>query len=208
MLDVENPKNVNGGTASPNAARSAIYDHSINLINWFKKKLGMDAKKRTQLKKPLGYDAKKGQAIVKEAATYDGTPYDRSKQPPVKGVGGDCSGTTEQILKDAVDPNFHRGNTPNGSGAEAVANSPNLVKVPGGLAEAKPGDILYWEKNKNGPFHNAIFVGDGSYNGKSVSDLIWTARSGTKPYSEMPASTFRKNDPPFLVLRDKNVAGE
>jgi hypothetical protein len=86
--------------------------------------------------------------------------------------------------------------------------SPNLVKVPGGIANAKPGDVLYWEKNKTEPFHNAIFVGSGTYNGKEYHDMIWTTRSGTKPYSLMPASVFRKNEPPLLVLRDKNVAGK
>jgi len=48
MLDVENPQNVNGGTASPNAARAVTNDNSWNLVSWFKKKLGMDAQKRAQ----------------------------------------------------------------------------------------------------------------------------------------------------------------
>lgn len=171
--------------------------------SWF----GMGEKPQTSGSGSLGYQPAKGQAVVNEAATYQGTPYNRAMQPPVKGVGGDCSGTTEKIIKDSVDPSFKRGEDKR-SGAAAIAKSPDMKVVPDGVKGAKPGDVYYWKKNASGPFHVAVFFGKGIYKGKEYSDMIWTARSGTKEYSLMPASVFRKNDPPAMVLRDKVVAGE
>ena len=154
---------------------------------------------------PLGYDPVKGLQIVAEAETYEGTPHDPERQPPVKGVGGECCGITEQVLVKSVAPGFSRGTTTRGDGAQALADSPSLVKVPEGLAGAQPGDVLVWKENARGPHHLAFYAGKSSYDGNTYNDMIWTTRTGARPYALVPVKWFRRGDPPVTVLRARVV---
>ena len=97
-------------------------------------------------------------AIMVEANKYMGVPYVWGGTTP---GGFDCSGFTQYIFNDVGIPLQRT------SRQQAVAGSPVAI------AEAQPGDLLFWDRNGD-VYHVALYIGGGEYihaprPGKSVS---------------------------------------
>jgi len=88
-----------------------------------------------------------GRRIVSEAASWKGTPYRLNGPRAIKGVGGDCSGTTYKIYLAAQCPYTYQ----TAHGFPAYALKSGLFRELGAGEQRRDGDILSW------PNHMAIF---------------------------------------------------
>jgi hypothetical protein len=89
-----------------------------------------------------------GQKITAEAATWKGTPYKLNGAAAMKGVGGDCSGTTQKIFEAAKFPYPY---TMAGDFAKFALDKGPFRELT--AAETKQdGDILSWSN------HMAIYA--------------------------------------------------
>ena len=140
-----------------------------------------------------------------EAATWKDTPYDARGANSIKGVLGDCSGSTFQIYKAAGFPYPYQM-----SGAFLTyARHSGLFRALSSGEQPQDGDILAW------PGHMAIystFVSDPAnamtvYTNprtggtRAVSNDMWTAGHASKdgkpsrPYGAADSATFRPDHP-------------
>ncbi len=140
-----------------------------------------------------------GQQIVAAAAIWKGTPYALVGKASVKGVGGDCSGTTYKIFDAANCPYTYQ----TAAGFRAYALTSGLFrKLPAG-EQMQDGDILSW------PNHMAVystFASDAAnaktdrtntYGGKWVQQNdMWTAsHPGGPPYGTGAMKYWRPDAP-------------
>lgn len=88
-----------------------------------------------------------GNRIVTEAAAWKGTPYQLNGAGAIKGVGGDCSGTTQRIYQGAHCPYAYQ--TANHFAVYALNSG--LFRELGAGDQKQDGDILLW------PNHMAIY---------------------------------------------------
>lgn len=91
-----------------------------------------------------------GQAVVDAASKYLGLPYVWGGTDPTKGM--DCSGLVQTVYKQfGID-------LPRVSADQARQGTPVAS-----LAEAKPGDLIAWDRSSrnNGADHIAIYAGNG-----------------------------------------------
>lgn len=150
-----------------------------------------------------------GWAVVAAAAGWEGTPYAMVGAASVKGVKGDCSGTTNKIYGEAGFPYPYK----------QTANFASYVEASGRFREVETdrklmqaGDILLW------PGHMAIYApfpeGHPKRNtgvvhrGKPVPNDFYTAfneRTG-QPYGPYNIATLRGDR--FRVFRYVILPGE
>jgi hypothetical protein len=150
-----------------------------------------------------------GWAIVAIAATWEGTPYVMVGAGSVKGVKGDCSGTTNKIYVEAGFPYPYKQTA---NFAAYVETSGRFRQVPAERASMQVGDVLLW------PGHMAIYApfpeghakrSTGVFHqGKAVPNDFYTAfneRTG-QPYGPYNISTFRGDR--FRVFRYLVLPGD
>jgi cell wall-associated NlpC family hydrolase len=89
------------------------------------------------------------EALLAAAERYLGVPYLWGGTDPA--VGLDCSGFVQQAFAD-IGVSLPR---------VSIDQSKQGVPVPGGLADAQPGDLLFWSGDGVRPNHIAIYIGDG-----------------------------------------------
>lgn len=90
-----------------------------------------------------------GAAILQAGERYLGVPYLWGGTDPATGL--DCSGFVQQVFGDL------------GTSLPRVSadQSRSGVEVPGGLAAAQPGDLLFWRGTGGRPNHIGIYAGGG-----------------------------------------------
>ena len=92
--------------------------------------------------------APSGAAVVTDAEQYLGVPYQWGGTDP--GTGLDCSGLVQRVYGDlGVD-------LPRTSQEQAQVGTPVA-----GLAQAQPGDLVFFEPSSSGPGHVGIYIGNG-----------------------------------------------
>lgn len=140
--------------------------------------------------------------IVAEAMTWKGTPYLLNGAGAVKGIGGDCSGTTEKIYRAAKCP--YKYQTSHDFPAYAL-KSGLFRELRAGEAK-QDGDILSWSS------HMAIYCSFATDAENATTDRIskrtgekwiqkndmWTAsnpREGAPPYSPAEMRWWKLGDP-------------
>lgn len=135
-----------------------------------------------------------GWAIVNVAATWEGTPYASSGAQSVKGVKGDCSGTTNKIYIEAGFPYPYKRTA---NFADYASASHQFQEIFPDRETMQAGDVLLWDG------HMAIYApfpeGHPKRNtgvmrrGKQVPNDFYTAfneRTGV-PYGPYNIATFR-----------------
>jgi len=90
-----------------------------------------------------------GWQIVNAAASWEGTPYDSVGANSVKGVKGDCSGTTQKIYTEAGFPYPYKQTSTFAAYVAASSRFQEITDIPNGL---QAGDVLLW------PGHMAIYA--------------------------------------------------
>jgi cell wall-associated NlpC family hydrolase len=90
----------------------------------------------------------RGAAAVKAGERYLGVPYLWGGTDPAKGL--DCSGFVQRAFAD-IGVELPRVSVDQGKQGEPVAS----------LAEARPGDLLFWRGDGKRPNHIGIYAGDG-----------------------------------------------
>lgn len=88
-----------------------------------------------------------GKRIVVEAASWKGTPYRLNGPGAIKGVGGDCSGTTYQIYQAVQCPYTYQA----AHAFPVYALKSGLFRELGAGDQRQEGDIMSW------PNHMAIY---------------------------------------------------
>jgi cell wall-associated NlpC family hydrolase len=90
----------------------------------------------------------RGAAAVKAGERYLGVPYLWGGTDPAKGL--DCSGFVQRAFAD-IGVKLPRVSVDQGKQGEPVAS----------LAEARPGDLVFWRGDGKRPNHIGIYAGDG-----------------------------------------------
>ena len=90
-----------------------------------------------------------GAAVLRAGEQYLGVPYKWGGTSPTSGF--DCSGFVQRAFAD-VGISLPR---------VSIDQSRQGVEVPGGLAGAQPGDLLFWGGSNGRPNHIAIYAGEG-----------------------------------------------
>jgi cell wall-associated NlpC family hydrolase len=128
--------------ASATAASSAAFASSLTAAQSTK----ATAATAMATSAPTASGSVGGEAVVAEARKYLGVPYVWGGTNPDKGL--DCSGLVQLVYKNlGID-------LPRVSYQQATAGT----AVQGGLANAKPGDILAFNSSGN---HGGIYIGNG-----------------------------------------------
>jgi cell wall-associated NlpC family hydrolase len=108
-----------------------------------------------------------GSQVVADAATYVGVPYQWGGTSP--STGFDCSGLVQHVYADLGI------SLPRTSQEQATVGRPVAS-----LADARPGDLLFFEPGPGGPGHVGIYIGDGKmidapHTGTTVQvQSVWT----------------------------------
>jgi hypothetical protein len=149
-----------------------------------------------------------GWKIVEAARSWEGTPYSLVGARSVKGVGGDCSGTTNKSYIEAGFPYPYQSTA---NFANYARTSNRFRKIDRSKTPLQAGDVLLW------PGHMAIYApfpeGDPRRDtgvvkrGKRMENNMYTAfntRTGA-PYAPYNIETFRGD--PYVVYRYLKVPG-
>jgi hypothetical protein len=149
-----------------------------------------------------------GWKIVAAAQEWEGTPYRLVGASSVKGVGGDCSGTTNKIF---ISTGFPYPYQSTANFASYARSSNRFRKIDRSKTPLQAGDVLLW------PGHMAIYApfpeGDRRRDtgvikqGKKMLNNMYTAfntRTNT-PYGPYNIETFRSD--PYTVYRYLIVPG-
>lgn len=139
--------------------------------------------------------------LIKEAATWKGTSYSLRGASSVKGVAGDCSGTTFLIYRAAGFPYDYQ---PSGT-FPTYARHSGIFRLLASDEPVQVGDVLSW------PNHMAIYAGsalqkeDATTARVNASGKSWTQHNdiftATRPNGPayMPASLrYWRPDPPKI----------
>ncbi|HVL99738.1 MAG TPA: C40 family peptidase [Egibacteraceae bacterium] len=108
-------------------------------------------------------------AVVAAASRYLGVPYRWAGTDPSTGL--DCSGFVQRVFADL------------GVATRRVSRDQSRagVAVPS-LAEARPGDLVYWNGHGGRPNHIAIYAGDGQMiHAPRTGDVVKYAPVRTAP---------------------------
>ncbi|HET9078178.1 MAG TPA: NlpC/P60 family protein [Acidimicrobiales bacterium] len=89
-----------------------------------------------------------GEAVVTDAQRYLGVPYQWGGTDPATGL--DCSGLVQRVYSDLGVQ------LPRTSQEQATAGTPVAS-----LADARPGDLVFFEPGASGPGHVGIYIGNG-----------------------------------------------
>lgn len=121
-----------------------------------------------------------GSQVVADAATYIGVPYQWGGTSP--STGFDCSGLVQHVYADLGI------SLPRTSQQQATVGRPVAS-----LADARPGDLLFFEPGPGGPGHVGIYIGDGKmidapHTGTTVQvQPVWTTPCSIRRV--LPSST-------------------
>ena len=127
-----------------------------------------------------------GWKIVKFASSWEGTPYSLVGAGSVKGVGGDCSGTTNKIYTEAGFPYRYQSTS---KFVEYASSTNRFRKIDLAKDKLQSGDILLW------PGHMAIYAPFPEGHEKHDTGVV---QRGKKKYNNMyTAFNSRANAPPF-----------
>lgn len=141
-----------------------------------------------------------GWKIVDAAKGWEGTPYSMRGATSVKGVGGDCSGTTYHSYKEAGFPYPYQSTA---AFVDFARKSNRFRKIDHHKVPLQAGDLLLW------PGHMAVYApfpeGDPRRDtgvvkrGVKMANNMFTAfnSSRNKPYGPYNIETFRP-DPPAV----------
>ena len=150
-----------------------------------------------------------GWKIVSVAATWEGTPYRQVGDGSIKGVIGDCSGTTNKIYKEAGFPYPYKRTV---NFVDYVASSHRFREILPGRQSLQAGDVLFWSGHMAiyAPFPEGHPKRDTGviHRGKRVPNDFYTAfndRTGA-PYAPYNIATFRGD--PYRVFRYFLLPGE
>jgi peptidoglycan DL-endopeptidase CwlO len=97
---------------------------------------------------PVARSGGRGAAIVAAGERYLGVPYVWGGTDPSKGL--DCSGFVQRVFRD-IGVQLPRVSVDQGRQGQPVAS----------LAEARPGDLVFWRGDGSRPNHIGIYAGDG-----------------------------------------------
>ena len=89
-----------------------------------------------------------GAAVLAAGEQYLGVPYKWGGTSPTTGF--DCSGFVQRAFAD-IGVSLPR---------VSIDQSKQGTEVPGGVANAQPGDLLFWSGSNGRPNHIAIYAGD------------------------------------------------
>ena len=89
-----------------------------------------------------------GAAVLAAGEQYLGVPYKWGGTSPTTGF--DCSGFVQRAFAD-IGVSLPR---------VSIDQSKQGTEVPGGMANAQPGDLLFWGGSNGRPNHIAIYAGD------------------------------------------------
>jgi hypothetical protein len=128
-----------------------------------------------------------GQRIVAEAATWKDTPYDARGANSIKGVLGDCSGSTFQIYKAAGFPYAYQ---ITGS-FMAYARSSGVFRSLAAGEPSQDGDILYW------PGHMAIYSTFSSNPANAMTTVTNTRTGGTSTFQNDMWTAYHPGGQPY-----------
>ncbi|WP_052668807.1 C40 family peptidase [Nitriliruptor alkaliphilus] len=95
-----------------------------------------------------GAGSGRGAAAMQAGERYLGVPYLWGGTDPAKGL--DCSGFVQRAFRD-IGVQLPRVSVDQGRRGQAVAS----------LAEARPGDLVFWRGDGRRPNHIGIYAGDG-----------------------------------------------
>ncbi len=98
--------------------------------------------------RPNVANAGAGAAVLAAGERYLGTPYKWGGTSPTTGF--DCSGFVQRVFAD-LGVSLPR---------VSVDQSKQGTAVQGGIANARPGDLLFWRGSNGRPNHIAIYAGD------------------------------------------------
>lgn len=142
--------------------------------------------------------AAEGERIVAEAAQWTGTPYSLIGNASQRGVGGDCSGSTNKIYIAAGFPYTYQATS---SFIGYVTTTHRFVEITDG--KKQPGDILWW------PGHVAVYAEfaetdpnyqtshAGAHGTYKTTNNMWTAtHPGGEPYEPHDYRKFRPGQAP------------
>jgi peptidoglycan DL-endopeptidase CwlO len=110
--------------------------------------LGPNAEVAVAAGRPASALSGAGTQVLGVAERYLGTPYLWGGTDPAKGL--DCSGFVQQVFSD-LGIRLPRVSIDQSRQGDAVAS----------LAEARPGDLLFWGGTGSRPNHIGIYAGDG-----------------------------------------------
>lgn len=146
--------------------------------------------------------------ITTEALTWDGTPYSLRGPDSVKGVAGDCSGSTWQIYAAAGFPYEYQ----QSAGFQAYAIHSGLFRQLGAGEPMQDGDILSWSNHmalyatfKDAPAKATTPRVNRSGKPWTQENDIWTASHPGGPAYAAAALKYWRNDAPkvFRYQKDK-----
>jgi len=143
-----------------------------------------------------------GWKIVNIAASWEGTPYQQVGVASVKGIVGDCSGSTNKIYIEAGFPYPYKRTA---NFLDYVQSSHRFREVELARDSMQAGDVLLWPghmaiyapfpeghpKRKTGVMHRGVAVANDFY-------TAFNERSG-RPYGAFNIKTFRSDG--FRVFR-------
>ena len=99
--------------------------------------------------RPNVANAGAGAAVLAAGERYLGTPYKWGGTSPTTGF--DCSGFVQRVFAD-IGVSLPR---------VSIDQSKQGTAVQGGIANARPGDLLFWGGSNGRPNHIAIYAGGG-----------------------------------------------
>ncbi|MFX1516905.1 MAG: C40 family peptidase, partial [Promethearchaeota archaeon] len=105
--------------------------------------------KLSQLQPMMNNISNTGSSVVAKAKSYQGTPYQWGGNTPGKGL--DCSGLTQNVFKQF------------GINLPRTSKEQSKVGTPVSLAQAIPGDLLFFGTGKKGIHHVGVYAGNGMY---------------------------------------------
>jgi hypothetical protein len=140
-----------------------------------------------------------GKVIVVEAATWKGTPYSLIGAESTKGIGGDCSGSTNKIYIASNFPYVYQ----MASSFRGYAIESDLFRELDSTEQKREGDILSW------PDHIAIYSSFSSDPANAtaprtnkagkpwtqVNDMWTASHSGGPPYAPNQMHWFKPGPP-------------
>ena len=126
-----------------------------------------------------------GWKIVAAAATWEGTPYKLIGAASQKGVGGDCSGSTNKIYVEAGFPYPYQSTA---SFADFAAKTHRFRKIDPTKDKMQAGDVLLW------PVHMAIYAPFSPDSPKYDGNLY---KHGVRKYNNMYTAFNQRRDIPY-----------
>lgn len=138
-----------------------------------------------------------GWKIVDVAATWEGTAYKLLGSLSVKGVQGDCSGTTNKIYTEAGFPYPYQSTK---TFAAYVQKSHRFRKINTASQKLQAGDILFWDQT-----HMAIYAPFPEGHSKRDTGVI---KRGEKKFNNMYTAFNDRTNKPYGPFNIETFRGD